>query len=142
MQRLAPSSQIDTVLASLSTRPRPTGPGSGTRGNTKLPLVIEGPVVHTASRSKELKSLSAGGATYVGRPGGSVKGNCGLSKRPEVQYWNSAATRPWAELHEPIDRLFVDLTQAVVDLASGYVLGADISQQSVEKSRERFATAA
>ena len=24
----------------------------------------------------------------------------------EVQFWNSAATRPWAELHDPIDRLF------------------------------------
>ena len=87
----------------------------------------------------------------------------------EVQYWNSTATRPWAEMHEPIDRLFAALTQTVLELAdpqpgervidigcgsgttvlelarrvgpSGYVLGADISQQSVEKARERIAAA-
>jgi len=85
----------------------------------------------------------------------------------EVQYWNSAVTRPWAEMHEPIDRLFVDLTRTALDLAapqpgehvidigcgsgttvmelarrvgpSGYVLGADISQQLVDKARERVA---
>ena len=84
----------------------------------------------------------------------------------EVQFWNSAATRPWAELHDPIDRLFADLTQAALEFAapqpgervidigcgsgttvlelakrvglSGYVLGADVSQQSVEKARERI----
>ena len=87
----------------------------------------------------------------------------------EVQYWNSVATRPWAEMHEPIDRLFAALTQTVLELAdpqpgervidigcgsgttvlelarrvgpSGYVLGADISQQSVEKARSRIAAA-
>ena len=87
----------------------------------------------------------------------------------EVQYWNSTATRPWAEMHEHIDRLFHDLTQAALDFAapqsgervidigcgsgttvlelarrvgpSGYVLGADISQQSIDKARERIAAA-
>jgi SAM-dependent methyltransferase len=87
----------------------------------------------------------------------------------EVQYWNSALTRPWAELHEPIDRLFADLTQTVLDFAapqpgervidigcgsgttvlelarrvgpSGSVLGADISQQSIDKARQRIAAA-
>jgi SAM-dependent methyltransferase len=87
----------------------------------------------------------------------------------EVQYWNSALTRPWAEMHEPIDRLFADLTQTVLDLASprvgervidigcgsgttvlelarrvgpgGFVLGADISQQSIDKARQRIAAA-
>jgi hypothetical protein len=29
-----------------------------------------------------------------------------LTKRGEMPYWNSSATPPWAELHEPIDRLF------------------------------------
>lgn len=85
----------------------------------------------------------------------------------EVQYWNSAATQPWSEQHEPIDRLFAGLTQTVLDIAapqpgervidigcgsgttvlelavrvgpSGYVLGADISKQSVEKARQRIA---
>ena len=85
----------------------------------------------------------------------------------EVQYWNSAATRPWAEQHEPIDQLFAGLTQVALDLAapqpgervidigcgsgttvlelatrvgpSGYVLGADISKRSVERARKRIA---
>jgi SAM-dependent methyltransferase len=87
----------------------------------------------------------------------------------EVQYWNSAATQPWADWHEPIDRLFAGLTQVALGLAapkpgervidigcgsgttvlelarrvgpSGYVLGADISKQSVERARERIAAA-
>lgn len=87
----------------------------------------------------------------------------------EVQYWNSAATQPWSKQHEPIDRLFAGLTQTVLGIAapqpgervidigcgsgttvlelavrvgpSGYVLGADISKQSVEKARQRIADA-
>jgi SAM-dependent methyltransferase len=87
----------------------------------------------------------------------------------EIQYWNSATTRPWAEMHEAIDRLFADLTQMALDFAApqpgervidigcgsgttvlelaervgstGYVLGADISEQSVEKARERITAA-
>jgi len=87
----------------------------------------------------------------------------------EVQFWNSAATRPWAELYEPIDRLFAGLTQVILELAApqpgervidigcgsgttvlelarrvgptGYVLGADISQHSLEKARERITAA-
>src|SRR5688572_24405735 len=95
-----------------------------------------------------------------------------LSNSPnesEIQYWNSATTRPWAEMHEVIDRLFADLTQMALDFAApqpgervidigcgsgttvlelaervgstGYVLGADISEQSVEKARERITAA-
>jgi SAM-dependent methyltransferase len=87
----------------------------------------------------------------------------------EVQYWNSSATHPWSKQHEPIDRLFADLTQTALDIAapqvgekvidigcgsgttvlelaarvgpSGYVLGADISKQSVQRARERIAAA-
>jgi cyclopropane fatty-acyl-phospholipid synthase-like methyltransferase len=87
----------------------------------------------------------------------------------EVEYWNSAHTRAWAEEHEAIDRLFAGLTQVALDLAapqggervidigcgsgttvlelasrvgsSGYVLGADVSKPSVEKARERIAAA-
>ena len=87
----------------------------------------------------------------------------------EVQYWNSAATRAWAEEFAWIDRLFSGVTQAaltaaepqpgeraidigcgsgstVLELAArvgatGYVLGADISQQSVEQANARIAAA-
>jgi SAM-dependent methyltransferase len=87
----------------------------------------------------------------------------------EVQYWNSTLTRPWAEMHEPIDRLFAELTQAALDFAApqpgervidigcgsgttvlelagrigpgGFVLGADISRQSIDKARQRIAAA-
>jgi ubiquinone/menaquinone biosynthesis C-methylase UbiE len=85
----------------------------------------------------------------------------------EVEWWNSAQTRAWAEEHEAIDRLFAGLTQVALNLAapqrgervidigcgsgttvlelasrvgpSGYVLGADVSKPSVEKARERIA---
>jgi ubiquinone/menaquinone biosynthesis C-methylase UbiE len=87
----------------------------------------------------------------------------------EVEYWNSAHTRAWADEHEAIDRLFAGLTQVTLDLAApkvgervidigcgsgttvlelavrvgpnGYVLGADVSKPSVEKGRERIAAA-
>jgi SAM-dependent methyltransferase len=87
----------------------------------------------------------------------------------EVEYWNSAHTRAWAEEHEAIDRLLAGLTQVALNLAapqlgervidigcgsgttvlelasrvgsSGYVLGADVSKPSVEKARERIAVA-
>src|SRR5262245_58105696 len=87
----------------------------------------------------------------------------------EVQYWNSAHTRPWADEYEPIDRLFAGLTRVALDHAapklgervidigcgsgttvlelaarvgpSGYVLGADVSKPSVAKARERIAAA-
>jgi hypothetical protein len=63
----------------------------------------------------------------------------------EVEYWNSAHTRAWADEHEAIDRLFAGLTQVALDLQAarvgpnGYVLGADVSKPSVEKGRERIA---
>jgi SAM-dependent methyltransferase len=84
----------------------------------------------------------------------------------EVEYWNSAAARPWAERHERIDRMFAGVTQQVLDAAApqpgetvidigcgsgttvlelaarvgpgGSVLGADISKQSLERARERI----
>ncbi len=87
----------------------------------------------------------------------------------EVQYWNSAQTRVWADDYEVIDRLFAGLTQIALDHAApklgervidigcgsgttvlelaarvgpgGYVLGADVSKPSVEKARERIAAA-
>jgi ubiquinone/menaquinone biosynthesis C-methylase UbiE len=87
----------------------------------------------------------------------------------EVEYWNSAHTRAWADEHEAIDRLLAGLTKVALDLAapklgervidigcgsgttvlelaacvgpSGYVLGADVSKPSVEKGQERIAAA-
>jgi SAM-dependent methyltransferase len=87
----------------------------------------------------------------------------------EVQYWNSAHTRVWADEHETIDRLFAGLTQIALDRAApkpgervidigcgsgttvlelaarvgptGYVVGADVSKPSVEKARARIAVA-
>jgi SAM-dependent methyltransferase len=88
----------------------------------------------------------------------------------EVEYWNSAPTRSWAERHEQIDRLFAGLTKVAMDLAaprpgervldigcgsgttvlelggrvgpSGHVLGADIAKLSVERARERIGASA
>ena len=36
----------------------------------------------------------------------------------EAEYWNSAATRAWANGHEPIDALFTGLTQVALDQAA------------------------
>ena len=87
----------------------------------------------------------------------------------EVEYWNSAHTRAWADEHETIDRLFAGLTQTALDHAApragervidigcgggtsvlelaarvgpgGYVLGADVSEPSVKKGQERISAA-
>jgi len=36
----------------------------------------------------------------------------------EVEYWNSAHTRGWADEHETIDRVFAGLTQVALNLAA------------------------
>lgn len=87
----------------------------------------------------------------------------------EAQYWNSAATRPWAELYEKIDTLFAEMTETALDGAAlqpgervidigcgsgttvlelarrvgpaGRVLGVDVSEPSVETARRRIAAA-
>jgi SAM-dependent methyltransferase len=86
-----------------------------------------------------------------------------------AEYWNSPATRPWAEQHERQDRALAGLATAALALAapqpgeraldigcgsgttvlelaaqvgpSGYVLGADISRRSAARARERIAGA-
>lgn len=86
-----------------------------------------------------------------------------------AEFWNSAATRPWAEQHERQDRALAGLAQAALNLAapqpgervldigcgagttvlelaarvgpSGHVLGADISRQSIARAGERITTA-
>src|SRR5215469_12624346 len=85
----------------------------------------------------------------------------------EAEYWKSAATRAWAEQHERQDRALAGLAKATLDLAAprpgecvldsgsgttilelaarvgpnGHVLGADISERSVARARERIAAA-
>jgi len=85
----------------------------------------------------------------------------------EAEYWNSGATRVWADRYEAIDALFAGLTQVALDHAAprsgehvldigcgsgttvlelaarvgsaGHVLGADFAQASVARARERIA---
>ena len=87
----------------------------------------------------------------------------------QIDYWNSEATRGWSERHEPIDRLFADMTRVLLDFAApkpgeqvldigcasgttlleiaprvapgGHVFGADIAARSVARARERIAAA-
>jgi ubiquinone/menaquinone biosynthesis C-methylase UbiE len=85
----------------------------------------------------------------------------------QAEYWNSAASRPWAHQHQRQDRALAGLAEAALDLAApqhgervldigcgsgttvlelaarvgtaGHILGADISEQSVARARERIA---
>ena len=85
----------------------------------------------------------------------------------QIEFWNSAAARAWADQYERMDRAVADLTKALLDMAApqlgehvldigcgsgttvlelaarvgpgGHVLGADISNQSVTRARQRIA---
>jgi SAM-dependent methyltransferase len=93
----------------------------------------------------------------------------GTSNSAQAEFWNSVASRAWADQHERQDRALAGLAAAalgfaapragervldigcgsgttVLELAtrigpSGHVLGADISQTSVARARERIAAA-
>jgi SAM-dependent methyltransferase len=87
----------------------------------------------------------------------------------QIEFWNSAASRAWADQYERMDRAVADLTKALLDMAApqlgehvldigcgsgttvldlaarvgpgGHVLGADISNQSVTRAHQRIADA-
>ena len=87
----------------------------------------------------------------------------------QIEFWNSAASRAWADQYERMDRAVAELTKALLDMAApqpgehvldigcgsgttvlelaarvgpgGHVLGADISNQSVTRARQRIADA-
>ena len=87
----------------------------------------------------------------------------------QIEFWNSAASRAWADQYERMNRAVADLTKSLLDLArpqpgehaldigcgsgttvldmaarvgpGGHVLGADISDQSVARARQRIADA-
>ena len=87
----------------------------------------------------------------------------------EAEYWNSAGARQWSVQHERTDRAFAGLGRKILDVAApksgehvldigcgagttvldlaervgpgGRVLGADISEPSVTRGRERIAAA-
>ena len=87
----------------------------------------------------------------------------------QIEFWNSAATRAWADQYARMDRAVAALTKELLDLAApqpgervldigcgagttvlelarrvdpgGHVLGADVSEPSVARARERIMTA-
>src|ERR1700724_3678504 len=87
----------------------------------------------------------------------------------QIEFWNSAAARAWADQYERMDRAVADLTKALLDMAApqpgehvldigcgsgttvlqlaarggpgGHVLGADISDQSAARAGQRIADA-
>ena len=87
----------------------------------------------------------------------------------QIEFWNSAATRAWADQYARMDRAVAALTKELLDLAApgpgerildigcgpgttvlelakrvgpgGHVLGADVSEPSVARARERIAAA-
>src|SRR6267378_3149006 len=86
----------------------------------------------------------------------------GSPNAAQIEFWNSAAARAWADQYERMDRAVADLTKALLDLAApqpgehvldigcgsgttvlelaarvgpdGHVLGADVSNQSVARA--------
>ena len=93
----------------------------------------------------------------------------GTGNAAQIEFWNSAATRAWADQYARMDRAVAALTKELLDLAAprpgervldigcgpgttvlelakhvgpgGYVLGADVSEPSVARARERIAAA-
>ena len=93
----------------------------------------------------------------------------GSSNAAQIEFWNSAASRAWADEHERMDRAVAEETKALLDLAAaqpgervldigcgggttvlelaarvgpdGHVLGADVAEQSIARVRERIAAA-
>jgi SAM-dependent methyltransferase len=91
------------------------------------------------------------------------------SNAAQIEFWNSSATRAWADQYERMDRAVAALTEELLDLAAlqpgervldigcgagttvlelarrvgsdGHVLGADVSEPSVARTRERIAAA-
>ena len=87
----------------------------------------------------------------------------------QIEFWNSAATRAWADQYARMDSAVAGLTKELLDLATpqpdervldigcgpgttvlelarrvgpdGHVLGADVSEPSVARARERIAAA-
>jgi len=85
----------------------------------------------------------------------------------QIEFWNSAASRAWADQYAQMDRAVADLTKSLLDLAApqpgehaldigcgsgttvlelaarvgphGHVLGADVANQSVARARQRIA---
>jgi len=93
----------------------------------------------------------------------------GTGNAAQIEFWNSAATRAWADQYARMDRTVAALTKELLDLAApqpgehvldigcgpgatvlelakhvgrgGHVLGADVSKQSVARARGRIAAA-
>jgi SAM-dependent methyltransferase len=91
------------------------------------------------------------------------------SNAAQIEFWNSAATRAWADQYERMDRAAAALTKELLDLAAprsgervldigcgagttvlelasrvgagGHVLGADVSESSVARAEQRIAAA-
>src|ERR1700739_4130666 len=85
----------------------------------------------------------------------------------QIEFWNSAASRAWADQYERMDRAVAALTKELLHLAAprpgervldigcgagttvlelatrvgsdGHVLGADVSEPSVARARQRIA---
>jgi SAM-dependent methyltransferase len=93
----------------------------------------------------------------------------GTGNAAQIEFWNSAATRAWADQYARMDRAVAALTKELLDLAApqpgehvldigcgpgttvlelakhvgpgGHVLGADVSEPSVARARERIGAA-
>ena len=98
-----------------------------------------------------------------------AEGQAATGNASQIEFWNSAATRAWADQYARMDHAVAALTEDLLKLAApqrgecvvdigcgpgttvlelarrvhpgGHVLGADVSQPSVARARERIAAA-
>jgi len=98
-----------------------------------------------------------------------AEGQAATGNASQIEFWNSAATRAWADQYARMDRAVAALTKELLDLAApqpgervldigcgpgttvlelakhvgpgGHVLGADVSEPSVARARERIGAA-
>src|SRR5499433_1298436 len=98
-----------------------------------------------------------------------AEGQAATGNTAQIEFWNSAATRAWADQYAQMDRAVAALTKELLDFAApqlgervldigcgpgttvlelakhvgpgGHVLGADVSEPSVARARERIAAA-
>ena len=60
----------------------------------------------------------------------------GSPNAAQIEFWNSAATRAWADQYERMDRAVADLTKALLDMAG--LNGGPVRPPLVEVNKDEY----